>query len=112
MPRVTTLQPQLAVGKAGGLLNDASDLLAPHERSWRSVWRTFRLREAVSAVLAFVLICALPLLWTECGEGASEAAAKQGARIGAEGGLVGADDHRGMLEQPLGKGEPRKDKTK
>jgi hypothetical protein len=104
-PRVTTLQPQLAVGKAGGLLNDASDLLAPHERSWRAVWRTFRVREAVSAVLAFALICALPLLWTECGEGVGEAAREEGARIGAEGGLVGADDHRGMVEAGMGKGE-------
>jgi hypothetical protein len=112
MPRVITLQPQLAVGKAGGLLNEAGDLLAPHERSWRSVWRTFRLREAVSAVLAFVLICALPLLWTECAQGAGEAAREQGASVGAEGGLVGTNDHRGMLEQPIGKGELRKDKTK
>jgi hypothetical protein len=84
---------------------DGRDYLLPHERSWRAVWRTFRVREAVSAVLAFVLICALPLLWTECGESVGEAAREQGARIGAEGGAGGAGDHRGMLEQPLGKGE-------
>jgi hypothetical protein len=84
---------------------DGRDYLLPNERSWRAVWRTFRLREAVSAVLAFVLICALPLLWTECGESVGEAAREQGARIGAEGGAGGADDHRGMVEAGTRKGE-------
>jgi hypothetical protein len=91
---------------------DGRDYLLPSERSWRAVWRTFRVREAVSAVLAFVLICALPLLWTECAQGAGEAAREQGASVGAEGGLVGADDHRGMIGAGVRKGEPRKDKTK
>jgi hypothetical protein len=31
---------------------DGRDYLLPSERSWRAVWRTFRVREAVSAVLA------------------------------------------------------------
>ncbi len=78
--------------------------LLPHERTWRNVWRGWRLREAVSAVLAFAAIMLLALLWAQCGqggrEGGAEALTRLGGQRGGNGGL-----HEGSVGRSAQRGE-------
>lgn len=65
-------------------LPDGRDWLLPHERGWRAVWRTWRWREALGAVLCFALIMALIAL-AQCGGGIEGGPAKQGSGGGTKG---------------------------